>query len=913
MASVNLSNAKSIYYKNKKISRIELNNETIWSSVSSIKYPCDLTNINLKVLDVDSPLFNEDLAMATWFIHRNVLWFLIYRYANNPAELNNIRTAWAYRSKPVVIQNLLVDSEYLSNAMMGLNGFGGWFFTSYPGTLNGVKGNGELAQKVKPHPKIVNYLNWINKTSSSENEKVGISTMTKLHPGVSYRLLFWYRITPKENIKHTFDIYPGVNSIPGSNLPSSTIVRETRHEGEVIRINEDKLIIDGNWHICNCTFRTKTPTNSFQEEQTILTILGSANNNFSIAGPCLKYIEQDNEIYDSQIGIGGNKALILKPDINNFLSQVMDKSFFLEHGLKIWQICSYKGPSSEKPMVLRTELQRKVEKYMAKLDVQLPRITKWYTGLNRKNITSRWKSWRSVLNEKFKYTWNFKEDNEKKDYKGMGPIMYYDGCNPLPKGVNIVLYDLKWNSLKESSPDYSIVYNELSELNYNINGYYNNNFWGPPCEIIIRIKPENLVPREWMIEEKKQKYSSGCIRYVYTHENNKSKEVPYPDFSVAKVREAYTIWVNNIRNYIQNYSNISQYILGIFGRNGSWDNIDGYNVDRPYTQSELESFLRPWLESDNIRKKIILPKRINYLYYSNDIKKYYNPYFGKKDYTIFNRRFDEKTNELENGGPDGNGVLGHNYNLIGVTQEGFKYGSTRGDFLLALTWDNNSTEEMLKNPEELEKMAKKIKEKCYMAFGPFTREQFIKYGKEIESLKTYPVPKLKITEVSVKTLRPGNADMQPKLEWKIKLKNIGDLPTYIQEIGISKTDITQSNQTYSYLGKLINSIFENYKFLINPNTEKEFTITTESLFPITEGEVYTLKIVGVDSTSSNSLEDFGEGQGMPEERSTTYRSNNSLEIPFSGPLANKELDACLSYSYGIPLYLHEAKKEELNE
>ena len=68
MKSVNLSNAKSIYYKNKKISRIELNNETIWSSVSDIKYPCDLTNVNLKVLDVDSPLFNEDLAMSTWFI-----------------------------------------------------------------------------------------------------------------------------------------------------------------------------------------------------------------------------------------------------------------------------------------------------------------------------------------------------------------------------------------------------------------------------------------------------------------------------------------------------------------------------------------------------------------------------------------------------------------------------------------------------------------------------------------------------------------------------------------------------------------------------------------------------------------------------------------------------------------------------
>lgn len=913
MASVNLSNAKSIYYKNKKISRIEMNNETIWSSASGIKFPCDLTNVNLKVLDIDSPLFNEDLAMSTWFIHRNVFWFLNYRYINNPSELDNIRTAWAYRNKPIVIQNLLLDSDYLSNAMMGLNGFGGWFFTSFPGTLNGVRGNGELAQRDKPHPKIVNYLNWINKTSTSENDKVGISTMTKLHPGVSYRLLFWYRITPKENINHTFEIYPGVNSIPGSNLPSSSIAREMRHEGEVIRINEDQLIIDGNWHICNRTFRTKIPVDTFQEEHTILTVLGSANNNFSIAGLCLKYMEQDNEIYDTQIGIGGNRALVLRPDITNFLNQVMDKNFFNEHGLKIWQICSYKGPSVNNPMRLRTELQRKVEKYMAKLDVQLPRIAQWYRGLQTKNIISSWKPWRSIFDEKFKYTWKFKENNEKKDYRGMGPIMYYDGYNSLPKGVNIVMYDLKWNNLKESSADYSNSYIEFNKLNNMFNGYANNSFWRPPGEIIIRIKQENLLPKEWMDKERKSKYSSRCVVYKAVREKNNYKEIPYPDFRSAEVKAAYTRWVNNICRNTHLFGNVTYFILGIFGRNGSWDwdNIDGYNEGEKYTQYELESFLRPWMENNIIRKKLVLPKRTSYFYYSNDIKRYYNPYFGKKDYTIFNSKFDEKTAELERNGSDDNGILGSDQQLMGVRQEGFKY-STEGDFLLALTWDDTNTEEMLKNPDELEKMAKKIKEKCYMSFGPFTREQFIKYEKEIESLKTYPVPKLKITEVSVKTLRPGSGDVQPKLEWKIKLKNIGDLNTYIQEIAISKVNIARENESYSYLGKIKNSVFESHKFSLNPNTEKEFIIITESQFPMSNIEEYTLKIIGADSDTSIESADQEVQSGI-EGDGSAYRSNNSLEIPFSGPLANKELDACLSYSYGIPLYLHEAKKEELNE
>lgn len=847
---MNFKDVKKVFYRGQEIKAIKNGENTLWESFKKVTYPCDLIGIDLDVLDKDSPKFNEDLAIATWFIHRQVFKILNY-IPQNEGQVRSQKEQWNSDYTLRLMPNLLYCSHTMQlNVPYNQNGF--WYATGIPANHSSY-GSGGIVPigSDKPHPKLVNMVSW---TPNGNNEgRKGVCTKIFLQYERRYILYFWYKIEGNIPGNTAFDVYTGAGSIPNSDYnPGDTKTMGTK---EVVSVSKSEVIADGKWHRYRLEFNCKPTTMSSGLSSSIVGVLFPINVKFSLAGLCLKLKKADNPGYTEGRNYDPSNGNCL-PEESNFLDAILDKNYFDNNAHKIISICDYLPPSD--PRRCTTDLHKEVDKRIYKLDEDLPRITRWYRSLASKTIQGTpYVSWLGQQGNDFNYTWRYEYNGNSNPMKSHGLLVKHDRTSYLPEGSRTVLLELKWESIKDSSTNWSD-YGEMTTGLSNTMGLLSQNNL-ENIGVVLLIKYENLLPKEWL--------DSPELRSRYLVEYKPGKFGLR--FDVSDVMTAYNNWVNNIASNLSYRRELKYIILDIVGENGTWSFSGNYPI---LNWSIVKNLLLPWASHWAARNKLILPKYpVEADTYGIDA--FVNPYFGNIE------KSNKWLEDMKKGGVDSQ--------ISGMSKVSIN-GKNR---LFVCSINDGDVSSLADLPDsKIKELAEYIKENKILFYGPVTKSEIEQYKDKLKPLINHPLSyKLHISQIRVTTLERGvQGSKAPKLRFEITAENKGTTPCSISNITIVNTGALLASNNNGNISAWSGEV------VIAPGSSHTFQLNDggNNIFPKDHQGLLRISIKGDPVT-------YMEGGGVKE---------NIDKLSFGGYYSTKELEGSYLEYNGFPLYLHDTEE-----
>lgn len=847
---MNFKDVKKVFYRGQEIKAIKSGENTLWESFKKVTYPCDLIGIDLDVLDKDSPKFNEDLAIATWFVHRQVFKQMNYM-PQNPGKVNTLKEQWNSDYTQRVVPNLLYCSHTMQlNVPFNQNGF--WYATGIPANHSSY-GSGGITTigSDKPHPKLVNMVSW---TPNGNNEgRKGVCTKIFLQYEMRYVLYFWYKIEGSIPGDTAFDVYTGAGSIPNSDYnPGGTTTMGAK---EFASVPKSEIIADGKWHRYRLEFNGKPATMQQGLTSSIVGVLFPINVKFSLAGLCLKMKEADNPGYTEGRNYDPSNGHCL-PDETDFMDAILDKNYFYNNAYKIISICDYLPPSDPRRCI--TDLHKEVDKRIYKLDEDLPRITRWYRSLATKNIQGTpYVSWLGQQGNDFNYTWDYEYNGNSNPIKFHGLLVKHDRSSYLPDGSRTVLLEVKWESTKESSTNWSDYGDTTAGLSNTMRLLTQNNLEN--IGVVLLIKYENLLPKEWLNSPELKS------RYLVEYKPGKFGL----RFDVSDVMTAYNTWVSNITNNLSYVREMKYIILDVVGENGTWSFSGNYPI---LNWSTVKNILLPWASHWAARSKLILPKYpVEADTYGIDA--FVNPYFGNM----------EKTNkwieDMKKGDVD---------SQIG----GMSKVSINGkNGLLMCSVNSGEVSSLADLPDtKIKELSEYIKNNKIIFYGPVTKAEMEQYKDKLKPLINHPLSyKLHIRQIRVTTLERGiQGSKAPKLRFEITAENKGTTSCVVTIISIVNSGslfAANNNGNYaSWSGEAVIAPGSSYTFQLNDGGY--------NIFPKDHQATFRISIKG-------SIAGYVEGGASKE---------NVDKLAFDGYYSTKELEGSYFEYNGFPLYLHDTEE-----
>ena len=847
---MNFKDVKKVFYRGQEIKAIKSGENTLWESFKKVTYPCDLIGIDLDVLDKDSPKFNEDLAIATWFVHRQVFKQMNYM-PQNPGQVNTLKEQWNSDYTQRVVPNLLYCSHTMQLSVpYNQNGF--WYATGIPANHSSY-GSGGITPigSDKPHSKLVNMVSW---TPNGSNEgRKGVCTKILLQYEKKYVLYFWYKIEGNIPGNIAFDVYTGAGSIPNSDYnPGDTITMGTK---EIVSVPKSEIITDGKWHRYRLEFDGKPAGLQGGQSSSIIGVLFPINVKFSLAGLCLKIKETDNDGYTEGRNYDPNASHCF-PDETAFLDAILDKNYFENHAHKIIAICDYLPPSN--PRICITDLHKEVEKRIYKLDEDLPRITRWYKSLSTKNIQGTpYVSWLGQQGNDFNYTWKYEYNGNSYPVPHHGLLVTHDRISYLPDGSRTVLLELKWDSIKESSSNWSDYGNLTMGLHHSMNLFTQNNLEN--AGIVLLIKYENLLPKEWLDSPELKS------RYLVEYKPGKFGL----RFDVADVMTAYNQWVSNMASNITYKREMKYIILDIVGENGSWSFSGNYPI---LNWGVVKNLMLPWASHWAARNKLVLPKYpVEADTYG--LNAFVNPYFGNID------KINKWLEDMKKGGVDSQ--------ISGMSKVSIN-GKTG---LLMCSVNDGDISSLVDLPDsKIKELVEYIKENKILFYGPVTKKEIEQYKDKLKPLINHPLSyKLHISQIRVTTLERGvQGSKAPKLRFEITAENKGTTSCSITSINIVNTgalfSANNNGNIASWGGEVIIAPGSNHTFQLNDGGN--------NIFPKDHQGVFRISIKGAPIS-------YGEGGAAKE---------NIDKLAFNGYYSTKELEGSYLEYNGFPIHLHDTEE-----
>lgn len=492
------------------------------------------------------------------------------------------------------------------------------------------------------------------------------------------------------------------------------------------------------------------------------------------------------------------------------------------------------------------------------LDEDLPRITRWYRSLASKTIQGTpYVSWLGQQGNDFNYTWRYEYNGNSNPMKFHGLLVKHDRTSYLPEGSRTVLLELKWESIKDSSTNWSD-YGEMTTGLYNTMGLLRQNNL-ENIGVVLLIKYENLLPKEWL--------DSTELRSRYLVEYKPGKFGLR--FDVSDVMTAYNNWVNNIASNLSYRRELKYIILDIVGENGTWSFSGNYPI---LNWSIVKNLLLPWASHWAARNKLILPKYpVEADTYGIDA--FVNPYFGNIE------KSNKWLEDMKKGGVDSQ--------ISGMSKVSIN-GKNR---LFVCSINDGDVSSLADLPDsKIKELAEYIKENKILFYGPVTKSEIEQYKDKLKPLINHPLSyKLHISQIRVTTLERGiQGSKAPKLRFEITAENKGITPCSISNITIVNTGALLASNNNGNISAWSGEV------VIAPGSSHTFQLNDggNNIFPKDHQGLFRISIKGDPVT-------YGEGGGVKE---------NIDKLSFDGYYNTKELEGSYLEYNGFPLYLHDTEE-----